>query len=369
MFFSFIGNPGFTVSKSHWSGNANLNNMGMNSQSATQDPSESSLFLSCDWGTSSFRLRLIDVERGVKLAESKRDVGVKSIYLRSVKEGIDRSSLFETFLSEECQDMLQSKGMAVKSIRMMLSGMASSSIGWVDLPYARMPFPLDGSGAVVQSRELSLDSGVTIDCRLISGVCSQDEMMRGEETELMGIFSCPTYRSIAGHCLAVVPGTHSKHVVIRDGVMQSVQTYMTGELLEVLSRHSVLQATVDLATVFDQKFKMVLESQQEAFKSGVFRAKQSGLLGGLFQTRTRGVLHSAPAHDNIWFLLGLLIGEELLQIDKHYPEELPVLIAAGVRFSALYRQAAEHLDRVDRLQFVQAEDLDNASWLGQRILI
>ena len=93
------------------------------------------------------------------------------------------------------------------------------------------------------------------------------------------------------------------------------------------------------------------------------------MLGGLFQARTRGVLHSTAAHDNIWFLLGLLIGEELLQIDKHFPEELPVLIAAGLRFSALYRQAAEHLEKVGRLQFVQAEDLDNASWLGQRILI
>ena len=150
MFFSFIGNPWFTVSKSYGSGNANLNNMVMNSQSATKDPSESPLFLSCDWGTSSFRLRLIDVERGVKLAESTRDVGVKSIYLQSVKEGIDRAVLFETFLREECQDMLKSREMAVKSIRMMLSGMASSSIGWVDLPYAPLPFPLDGSGAIVQ---------------------------------------------------------------------------------------------------------------------------------------------------------------------------------------------------------------------------
>ena len=341
----------------------------MNTQAAARDLSGSTLFLSCDWGTSSFRLRLIDAGRGEKLAETKRDVGVKSIYLQSIREGVDRVGLFENFLIQESQDMLKSSGVDGKSFRMMLSGMASSSIGWVDLPYARLPFPLDGSGAIVQSKELSCGSGVVIDCRLISGVCSQDEMMRGEETELLGIFSLPGYRALADHCLAVVPGTHSKHVLIRNGVMQTVQTYMTGELLEVLSRHSVLQATVDLATVFDQKFKMVKESQEEAFKSGVFRAKKSGLLGGLFQARTRGVLCSSPVSDNIWFLLGLLIGEELLQIDKHYPKELPVLIAAGARFSALYRQVAEHLEKVDRLQFVQAEDLDNASWLGQRILI
>ena len=180
MFFSFIGNPGFTVSKSCWSGNANLNNMLMNAQSAAQDLSASSLFLSCDWGTSSFRLRLIDAGRGEKLAETKRDVGVKSIYLQSVKERVDRADLFKEFLVRETQDMLESNEVPTQSIRMMLSGMASSSIGWVDLPYARMPFPLDGSGAIVQAQDLSFDSGVDIDCRLISGVCSQDEMMRGE---------------------------------------------------------------------------------------------------------------------------------------------------------------------------------------------
>lgn len=329
----------------------------------------SSLFLSCDWGTSSFRLRLIDVERGKKLAETKRNVGVKSIYLESIREGADRVDLFKNFLTRESQEMLCSHGIQSPRIRMMLSGMASSSIGWVDLPYARMPFPLDGSGAIVESKEVTCDSGTSIECRLISGVCSQDEMMRGEETELMGVFSLPAYRTLSDHCLAVVPGTHSKHVLIRDGIMQSVQTYMTGELLEVLSQHSVLQATVELATVFDQKFQMIQESQQVSFRSGVIRARQSGLLGGLFQARTRGVLYSAPAHDNIWFLLGLLIGEELLQIDRYYPENLPVLIAAGARFSELYRKAAEHLDTVGRLQFVEADDLDNASWLGQKVLI
>jgi 2-dehydro-3-deoxygalactonokinase len=343
--------------------------MMMSNQTAAQDHPASSLFLSCDWGTSSFRLRLIDVQRGEKLAETRRDVGVKSIYLQSVKEGVDRGDLFKNFLIRECQDMLESKGVKAASIRMMLSGMASSSIGWVDLPYARMPFPLDGSGAIIQSRELLCHSGTVIECRLISGVCSQDEMMRGEETELMGVFSLPSYRSLSGYCLAVVPGTHSKHVLIRDGVMQSVQTYMTGELLEVLSRHSVLQATVDLKTVFEQKFKMIQDSQQESFKCGVLRAKQTGLLGGLFQARTRGVLYSASAQDNIWFLLGLLIGEELLQINRHHPEALPVLIAAGARFSELYRMAADHLETAGRLQFVDADDLDNASWLGQKVLI
>lgn len=327
------------------------------------------VFLSCDWGTSSFRLRLVDAKRGEKLAETTRDVGVKTIYLQSAKEGTDRANHFEAFLIRECELLLESQRMDVKKIPMMLSGMTSSTIGWIDLPYADVPFPLDGSGAIVEPRDLQCPSGTTIGCRLISGVATHDEMMRGEETELMGIFSLPPYHALSDHCLAVVPGTHSKHVFVKGGSIQSIQTYMTGELLDVLSRYSVLQATVDLSSVFDQKFQMTLESQKAAYGEGVLRAKQSGLLGSLFQARTRGVLHAAPAFDNIWYLMGLLIGDELLQIERHHSAELPVLIAAGSRFRELYQRAAQQYDMLDRFQFVSADDLENASWLGQKMLI
>ena len=144
---------------------------------------------------------------------------------------------------------------------------------------------------------------------------------------------------------------------------------MTGELLDLLGRHSILQATADLKTVFDQQFKMVTESQNDAFTSGVTAVRQSGLLGNLFQTRTRGVLQNASNTDTIWFLMGLLIGEEWCQLIKRRSSNLPVLVAAGSRFGELYSKAAETLGVEDRVSRVLAEDMDLASSLGHRLLL
>ena len=64
-----------------------------------------------------------------------------------------------------------------------------------------------------------------------------------------------------------------------------------------------------------------------------------------------------------------MYADSLLQIERNHSTELPVLIAAGSRFRGLYKRAAEQYDMLSRLQFVAADDLENASWLGQKMLI
>ena len=341
--------------------------MKSNSNVSQEAPSS---FLSCDWGTSSFRLKLVETHGQKLLGETRRDIGVKSIYTQSSKEKKgDRSLHFESFLIRESLRLLESVRHTGHSIPLMLSGMITSSIGWVELPYARTPFALNGSGAVLQSKEISCPSGLHIDCRLISGVQSKDEMMRGEETELMGLFSLEPYRPLAEDCLAILPGSHSKHVRIQHGSIKAMRTYMTGELLEVLARHSILQTTVDFTSVFEQGFQWTLESQSTAYRDGIQHAQRSGLLGNLFQARARGVLYDTPGCDNIWFLMGLLIGEEIIQMKRQYPDELPILIAAGKRFSHLYREAACVLDLEAQLIFVKPQEMEMASTEGHRLML
>ena len=331
---------------------------------------EHDCFLSCDWGTSSFRLRLVSIPEGKVLAETKKDIGVKSVFLQcDPSDQMDRDYRFKSFLKSECDRLLDSAQGPPPTMTMMISGMTTSSIGWIELPYAKTPFPLDGSQAVTRDRQLTTDSGRLIQCRLISGIQTDTEMMRGEETELMGVFAHENNRKMLIECLAIVPGTHSKHVHVKNASITSIETFMTGELLDVLGRHSILQATADLKCVFEQKFKMVSESQHDAFENGVQLARQSGLLGNLFQTRTRGVLNGSAASDNIWFLMGLLIGEEWCQLKVRHSPEIPVLIAAGSRFGELYLRAAEFCGEADRISMVQPDLMDLASSEGQRLLL
>ncbi|MBT3597653.1 MAG: hypothetical protein HN758_06745 [Verrucomicrobia bacterium] len=312
----------------------------------------------------------MDTRSNKVICETKKDIGVKSVFLQcDSSDQVSRDTFFESFLDAQCNQLLDEAGFSDDTITMMLSGMTTSSIGWVEVPYARVPFPLNGVQSVILGREIRSTTGRRIQCQLISGIQTGTEMMRGEETELMGVFSLEKYRGLSSECVAIVPGTHSKHVLIAGGEIVSIETFMTGELLDLLGRHSILQATADLKTVFDQQFKMVTESQNDAFTSGVTAVRQSGLLGNLFQTRTRGVLQNASNTDTIWFLMGLLIGEEWCQLIKRRSSNLPVLVAAGSRFGELYSKAAETLGVEDRVSRVLAEDMDLASSLGHRLLL
>ena len=112
-------------------------------------------FTSCDWGTTNLRVRIVRDDAVIK--ELRTEQGASR--LKSPEE-------FRTALGAAMDSLGATKPVVI-------SGMAGSSIGWKELPYARLPFRLDGSDAVVNEIEP--------DTFLISGVRSEDDVMRGEE--------------------------------------------------------------------------------------------------------------------------------------------------------------------------------------------
>src|SRR3546814_14199624 len=84
--------------------------------------------------------------------------------------------------------------------------MASSSLGIEELPYATLPFSLSGNGAVTRKFEASADFPHEI--LLISGLRSEQDVMRGEETQLLGLAAQGMLP--ADNAICLFPGTHSK---------------------------------------------------------------------------------------------------------------------------------------------------------------
>ena len=193
--------------------------------------------------------------------------------------------------------------------------------------------------------------------------------MRGEETELMGLFRMPCHADLAENCVTILPGTHSKHIHIRSKKIEAIETFMSGECLEVLSQHSILSTNADMEVLWKQGFQWTGEEQKKAFTDGVHRSARRGLLGNLFQTRTRGVLHQHPSSTNVWFLVGLLIGEEWVTFKEHHSGDLPVLLAAGNKFSHLYDQAARTLELTNPIHTVEPSTMEMASSLGHALFI
>jgi len=163
---------------------------------------------------------------------------------------------------------------------------------------------------------------------LISGLRTETDVMRGEETQLMGLAN----QLSAEESTVILPGTHSKHVYLKAGKITGFHTYMTGEFFELLSQHSILSASIEASREFDQ-------SNEVFFSNGVTLAKQQPLLAASFQIRTNELLHQVSKKQNFHFLSGLLIGSEL----SNLAPDTSVYICGGGALQSLYQSALETL--------------------------
>lgn len=308
-----------------------------------------SKFLSCDWGTTHFRLRWVDARDGRVISESASGEGVKSLRARWMSEGEpkDCAARFEDFLVARIASMHPDSTIS-DDCQVVISGMASSSVGWIELPYAQMPFSLDGSSLITRSLKLNVPhGGGKVEVLLLSGLANEKGMMRGEETEMIGLW--PDAVSLCGNCETVVilPGTHSKHVKVREGRIVDLRTYMTGELFEILTRHSILSASVGDHI---QAADLAEPEAMEGFLAGVDQVKRQGLPQSLFEVRSRQVLHSCTARSNRWYLSGLLIGAEMLELRSFENDPVSILLHAGEPQRTAYLLAGRRLGLQDRVR-------------------
>ncbi|MEX2400873.1 MAG: 2-dehydro-3-deoxygalactonokinase [Rhodothermales bacterium] len=299
--------------------------------------------LSCDWGTTHLRVRRVEVESGRIVDEEVSDAGVKKVFREWERTGGDR----RVFFASELRSVAERMEPAGTDRSVLISGMASSSIGMQELPYADLPFRLDG--ADVRFAELDL-SGFDVPVVLLSGVRSGDDVMRGEETELVGLRDVAASRGASDESppsLFILPGTHSKHVHVHRGAVTSFRTYLTGELFELLTDRSVLAGSVHAAP-FDAA----------AFKRGVGTAASRPLLNALFTVRTNALFDRLEVGANYWYLSGLLVGAELDAIGDTAPDVLDddgkIVVSAPPEIGRVYRAALDALGLGGRAVHVDA---------------
>ena len=100
------------------------------------------------------------------------------------------------------------------------------------------------------------------------------DVIRGEETQLFGV-------PAGAANLYVLPGTHSKWMNrSHSGQIESFQTYMTGELYELLRTHSSLGRVMAPAQWSADVFQQgVSEARNGALENLLFRVRTAGLMG------------------------------------------------------------------------------------------
>jgi 2-dehydro-3-deoxygalactonokinase len=260
------------------------------------------VFLSCDWGTTSFRLRLVDAAELTVLAEESNDEGNLSSFERwkqSDKPEEERVEFYQQILLNAIKKLEDRLGASLKDVPLIISGMASSSIGMLELPYKQLPFAADG--ADLQIHAIDKSSEFNHPTFIVSGVKSADDVMRGEEMQLVG---CDVELNSADQ-VYIFPGTHSKHVIVRDGKAVVFNTYLTGELFNLLATKSILANSIESGGKFNDANNL------RSFQNGVVDSLAINPLHAFFLVRTNMLFDKMTGQENYFYLSGLVIGTEL----------------------------------------------------------
>lgn len=312
-----------------------------------------SLFLSCDWGTSSFRLRLVEGSTLRILAEENNSNGIASVnelWNQSGREETQRLRFYQSFIKESIAKLEKQLEESLTGILLILSGMASSTIGMMELPYKELPFYVDGTDLVRQF--INRSENFPFPMLMVSGVRSENDVMRGEEVQLIGCFT-----EEAEEQVFILPGTHSKHIIVQHEKAVAFQTYMTGELFHLLSTKSILAASVE------KEGEWASANNKPYFEEGVKAGKALNPLHAFFLVRTNSLFKKMSKEGNFFYLSGLLIGLELKELLKQ--KTAKITLVSNHALSPLYTTALQVLGIADKLQ---VKNIDDAIIKGHRHL-
>jgi 2-dehydro-3-deoxygalactonokinase len=278
-----------------------------------------------DWGTSRFRAYGLSAS-GTILKRHVSDAGVAM-----VADSSAGSQAFESVFVRELGSWLE----AHPTANVIASGMAGSRLGWVETRYLPCPVDLSSIASALERRSIG---GRTIAFTPGLTRIAQDGMpdvMRGEEVQVFGSLSQ------LGDGWYVVPGTHSKWVLLAGGQIVWFASFMSGELFDVLVQHTVLTQAGSPGAPAES-------SDGDAFCRGLDYARASdaesgGFLKRLFSTRSlvaRGELSGSQARE---YLSGLIIGGELREALTSMPGATParVTLIASAELSGRYVTALQ----------------------------
>lgn len=311
----------------------------------------SDLFISIDWGTTNFRLRVVETATLGVLHEDLQGDGVLKLHQSYASEKADAPSRLDYFAAY-LRGKLKGLPDKWRGVPLVISGMASSSVGMRELPYASMPLAASGKG--LRWEPLTLWPGQT--ALLVSGVSGSAAAMRGEEVQACGLGELLHQY---GEATLILPGTHSKHLRYATGCFTRMTSYMTGELFSLLTGHSILAASVK---------RVPWETRYgKSFLAGVDTGGAGRFSTDLFGVRARQLAEKITPEDNYFYLSGLLIGEELRHLRHGNPGTI-VLAADGVMYQ-LYRKALEYNFARPQVQCYDGEALLRALLRGQRNIL
>jgi len=318
--------------------------------------------LCCDWGTTGFRLRLTNLKADV-IAETHAENGILTHYNSWISQNDEnperRFDYYLQYIQSQIGKMPHNLEIDIATLPLVISGMAISSIGMMNLPYESLPFSLTAtSGFECRLQQ----NGAPI--LLVTGVCSADDLMRGEETQMIGLYHTAELNNVLPHNgIFVLPGTHSKHISVNDKNIISIKTFITGELFHILRGNGTLAKSI----AFQNEERNANPDNQSAFIKGIHDSKDGSLLNNLFQVRVNDILNKLNKEQNFYYLSGLLIGSEFDYLKKEpiLSATNKLVVCCSSNLISYYTIVLKELGLMDNAIFIAPTLFDKATVVGQ----
>jgi 2-dehydro-3-deoxygalactonokinase len=271
------------------------------------------MYVAIEWTSASFHAWLLRKD-GTTAAEYGSARGVNSV----------KGNAFEGALIEEIGAWLPD------AQAILLSGMVTSRTGWVESPFAMVPAAIaDLVGSAVRKDVAGLPP-----LYFLPGIARLEpvpDVMRGEEMAVFGIEGIlPS--------LVVLPGAHSKWVRTDGTRILDIATYMSGEVLNLLRRDSLVSRLIPESH----------EPQPAAFGRGVLMAQDKAALPGgvlqrIFSARSLVLFDRLEPEEIADYLAGMMLGSEIAEAfaGATPPSAVPVLGQTPI--AASYRNALKLL--------------------------
>jgi 2-dehydro-3-deoxygalactonokinase len=275
-------------------------------------------WIAVDWGTTHLRVWVFgNNDRILHHTTSEKGMGTLT------------SNEFEPALLELIQTWLSPN----QATPIIACGMVGSRQGWQEAPYQTIPCtPLSSKKMVKINTQ---DDRLSV--WIVPGIKQSKpaDVMRGEETQAQGyLTSHPDFEGVL--CL---PGTHTKWVKIKAGQIIHFQTFMTGEIFNLLSKYSILRHSIGCAEWNESAFSAAVTESiacPEEISAKLFSLRAEGLINGLGADSTRARLS------------GLLIGVELAATRQLWCNQDTAIIGAS-KLAQIYANALSLMDKTVKL--------------------
>lgn len=259
-----------------------------------------------DAGTTNTRTSLW--RHGQRIAQCQVEIGVRDTAIHG-HNGALKQAIRDTLLG-----VLVKASLAMDEVALVLaSGMLTSAMGLVDLAHLQAPAGLAELAAGMQ--RIDMPDVCPLPLWLIPGVRNAVaevdmhnhevmDMMRGEETEVMGLIK---RLDLAGPAMLIMPGSHTKLVSVDErGAISGCATTLAGELLQVITQSTLISQS--LGGDFAHHFSA------DMVRAGAAAAQKTGLARACFNVRTLAQFTDVQRDERANFLLGAVLSGDVLAL-------------------------------------------------------